>query len=72
MSANDISPVRYLEVDDPRLPRRADKALRDKLEGLKITVLSGQLNHDEYKFYTGQIAGIQFALDEIKQIIEEL
>lgn len=68
----DLSPVRYLDEDDPRVHRRVDKSLREKLAGLELTVLQGQLDLGDYRFYTGQIAGIKFALDEIARIIEEL
>jgi len=66
------SPIRYIETDDPRLPRRLDAVLREQMDGLKLTVLQGQLEPGEYKFYTGQIQGLQMALDQIEQIIKEL
>jgi hypothetical protein len=65
-------PLRLYAEDDARLPRRLDKTLRDKIETLSESVLNGQLNERDYRFFTGQITGLREALSECERIAKEL
>lgn len=66
------SPVRFFAPDDVRLPRRLATFLKERIANLSETVLQGQLSHDDYKDFTGQIRGLKAALDECESITEEI
>lgn len=72
MARGNESPVRLYAEDDVRLPRRLATYLKERIESLSVTVLQGQLSHDEYKDFTGQIRGLKAALQECESIAEEL
>ena len=70
--ANKAEPVRMYSDDDARLPVRLSKVLQDRIESLSETVLDGQLNEKDYRFFTGQIFGLRQALSECDRIATEL
>ena len=65
MASNE--PVRLYAEDDARLPRLLGKVLQDRIDGLSEAVLNGQLNEQDYRFYTGQITGLRLALSECER-----
>jgi hypothetical protein len=65
-------PVRFYVGDDHRLPRRLSAFLTEQIAQLSHTVLQGQLSHDDYKDFTGQLRGLKLALEECERIATEL
>jgi len=65
-------PVRLYVGDDARLPRRLAHVFRERIDQLSTDVLNGRLSPEDYRSYTGQIAGLRFCLDEAERISEEL
>ena len=70
--AEATQPVRLYVEEDIRLPRRLSTFLKEQIENLSVTVLHGQLSPDDYRFYTGQIAGLRSALEGCERIAEEI
>lgn len=72
LASQQQSPVRLYVDDDSRLPRRLSTFLKGQIENLSLTVLQGQLSHDDYKDFTGQIRGLNTALEECERITKEI
>jgi len=65
-------PVRIYADDDVRLPRRLSAFLQGRIDALSEEVLNGQMAEKEYRYYTGQIAGLREALSECDRLGKEL
>jgi len=65
-------PVRLYVEDDARMPRRLSAWIKQRIDDISETVLTGQLLEKEYRFMTGQIAGLREALSECEEIAKEL
>lgn len=52
---------------DTKLGQQFEKLLREEIANLSLTIIGGLLSHDDYRFWCGQIRGLEEALKILQE-----